>query len=109
MSDSEELKSVVKRVLRESNVELKDLIKTVLQRIAGEFWAAGLIEQDVEESVHVTGVDNFTLAAKLFNACQKSLVMYPGENFPKFIKILKGYKTIESLVVKMESEFEKGT
>ena len=106
MSDSEELKSVVERLLRENNVKLKELIQTVLQRIAGEFWAAGLIEKDVEESVHVTGVDKFTLAARLFNACRKSLVLYPGENFLKFIGILKAYETIKLLAEEMESEFE---
>ena len=107
MSDSEDLKSVVERLLRKNNVKLKDLIQTVLKRIAGELWAAELIEQNVEESVHASGVDNFTLAAKLFNACQKPLVLYPGENFPKFIGVLKGYETIKPLAAEMESEFEQ--
>ena len=107
MSDSEELKSVVERLLRENNVKIKDLIQTKLQRIAGEFWAAELIDKDVELSMHVTGVDNFTLAAELFNACQKPLVLYPAQNFPKFIKILKGYETIKPLAAEMESEFEQ--
>ena len=107
MSDSEELDGVVERLLRENNVKLKDLIQTVLHRIAGEFWAAGLIEKDVEESVHVTGVNNFTLAAKLFNACQKPLVLYPGKNFPKFIEVLKGYETMKPLAAAMECEFEQ--
>ena len=106
MSDSEELKSVVERLLRENNVKLKELIQNVLHRIAGEFLEAELIEQDVEESVLVTEVD-FKLAAKLFSALRTSLIVYPGENFPKFIKILKGYNTIKPLAEKMESEFEQ--
>ena len=107
MSNSEELKCVVECLLRENNVKLKDFIQTVMQRIAGEFWAAGLIEKDVDDSVHVTGVSNFTLAAKLFNACQQSLVLSPGKNFPKFIEVLKGYETIKPLAAVMESEFEQ--
>ena len=107
MSESEELKRVVERLLRENNVKLKDLIQNVLQRIAGELWAAGLIEKEVEDSVHVTGVEQFTLAAKLVNSCQTSLVLYPGENFPKFIVVLKGYQTMKPLAAEMESEFEQ--
>ena len=104
MSDSEELTRVVKRLLDDNNVKLKDLTKTVLQRIAGEFRAAGLITKDVEESMLVTGVDTFSLATQLVNACQTSLVLYPGEKFPIFIKILKEYKTMNPLATKMESE-----
>ena len=107
MSDSEELKRVVERLLRENNIKLKDLIQTVLQRIAGEFWAAGLIEKEVVDSMLVTGIDHFTLAAKLFNACQKSLVQYPEKNFFKFSEVLKRYDTMKQLAADMKSEFDQ--
>ena len=107
MSDSEELKRVVKRLLDKNNVKLKESIQNVLHKIAGEFRAAGLIEKEVEESMLVTGVDNFTLATKLVNACQTSLVQYPVENFSKFTKILKGHETMKPLAAEMESEFEQ--
>ena len=106
MSGSEELKRVLERLLRENNVKLKELFQTVLQRIAGEFRAAGLIEKDVEESMFVLGVDHFTLAARLFIACQSSLVLFPEAAFPKFIAVLKGYYTMKQLAEEMESEFE---
>ena len=72
MSDSEELKGVVERLLLVNNVELTDLIQTVslFQRIAGEFLAARLIEKKVVDSLLVTGIDHFTLAAKLFDTCR---------------------------------------
>ena len=107
MSDSEELKRVVERLLLKNNVKLKDLIQNVSQRIAGKFLEVGLIEKEVADSMLVTGVDHFTLAAKLVNACQTSLVLYPGKNFPKFVNVLKGYETMKQLAMEMESEFEQ--
>ena len=74
MTDSEELKRVVERLLRESNVKLTDSIQNVLQRIAREFWAAGLIAKETADNMHVTGVGDFSLASKLLNACHSSLV-----------------------------------
>ena len=107
MSDSVELKTVVERLLRENNVKLKRLFQSVLQTIAGEFWAAGLIEQEVADSMLVLGVAEFTLATRLFNACQTSLVVHPGKKFLKFIEVLKGYDTMKLLAKEMESEFEQ--
>ena len=107
MSNSQELKTVVERLLCENNVKLKDFFQHVLPTIAGKFWAARLIEKYVADSVHVTGVDHMTLAAKLFDACYTSLVQYPEEKYPQFIEILKGYETMKQLAEKMESEFEQ--
>ena len=107
MADSEELKRVLERLLRENNVKLKDSFQTVLQRIGGEFWAAGLIAQAVADRMLVFGETKFALATELFNACQTSLVQYPGEKFPKFIEVLKGYDTTKQLAEEMESEFEQ--
>ena len=83
MSDSEELKRVLERLLHVNNVKLKDLFQTVLQRIAGEFLAVGLIKKDVEDSMLVLAVTEFTLAPKLFNACQKLLVLSPESSSPE--------------------------
>ena len=108
MSDTKKLKKVVDGLMRDNNVDLKDLIKPVVTRIAGEFRAAGLIPSDVEEQMLVMGVDNFTLATKLVNACQTSLVMYPDTNFPKFIEILEGHGgAMELLAKEMETKFEE--
>ena len=107
MSDSEQLKRVVERLLDDNNVKLKDLTQTVLHRIAGEFRAAGLIAKEVEESMLVPGLDPFTLATKLVNACQTSLVQYPEENFSRFIAILKGHEIMKQLAAEMESEFKQ--
>ena len=106
MSDLEDLQRVVERLLKVNNVKLKDLILTVLPRIAGEFRAAGLITKEVEDSMLVTGGE-FALASRLVNACHPSLVQYPEEKFPKFIEVLKGYETMRSLAVEMESKFEQ--
>ena len=107
MSDSEELKGVVASLLRENNVELKDFIKDVLDRITGEFWAKGLITKEAADGVQVQGVGTFQLAAKLMNACQPSLEQFPEEKFPKFIAVLKKYENMKQLAEKMESEFEQ--
>ena len=109
MSDSEELKRVVERLLRENNVMLKEMLSfhCVLSRIAAEFWAARLIDKEVADEMLVTGVDRFMLAAKLFNACRTSLVQHPSENFPKFIEVLKKSSTMRMLAEEMESEFEQ--
>ena len=107
MSDSEELKRVVEHLLRENNVKLKDLFQHVLPRIAGELWAARLIEKYIADSVRVQGVDHITLAAKLFDACYTSLLQYPAVKFPQFIEVLKGYETMKPLAEEMESEFEQ--
>ena len=107
MTDLEESKKVVQRLLDKNNVKLKDLTQNVLHRIAGQFRAAGLIAKDVEESMLVMGVDPFTLATKLVNACETSLVEYPEENFSKFTEILKGHETMKPLAAEMESEFKQ--
>ena len=107
MSRSEELKKVVKELLRNNNVELKEFMEAVLLRIAGDFWAKKLITQETEKSMHVKGEDTFSLAAKLMNACQASLQQRPEENFPKFIEVLKKYETMEQLAKEMETEFEQ--
>ena len=107
MSDPEQPKRFVARLLRENNVELNELIKGVLHRIAGDFWAAGLVTKHVADGMHVTGVDHFELAGKLMNACQPSLEQYPEEKFPKFIAVLKKYETMKQLAEKMESEFKE--
>ena len=113
MSGSEELKTrlkgVVESLLNDNNVELKDLTQTVVDRIAGEFRAAGLITKDMEDSMLVMGLDNFRLAAKLMSACQTSLVMYPEENFPKFIAVLMRYGTMKRLAAEMESKFKQAS
>ena len=69
MSDSEELKRAVERLLRENNVILKEFIQPVLHRIAG-LRAEKLITKGTAESMHVTGEDPFKLATKLMSACQ---------------------------------------
>ena len=107
MSDSEEPKRFVARLLRENNAELNEFIKGVLHRIAGDFWAAGLVTKDVADGMLVTGVDTFPLAAKLMNACHPSLEQYPEEKFPKFIAVLKKYETMKQLAERMESEFKE--
>ena len=107
MSDSEDLEKVVKGLLRKYNVKINEFVKTELQRIAGDFWAAELITKETADSMHVMGVDNYTLATKLMSACHPSLVQNPKENFPKFIEVLKGYETMESLAKEMESKFEQ--
>ena len=107
MSDSEELKGVVERLLQENRVALKGLFEFVLPTIPGELWAAGLIEKYVADSVPITIGDHVTRAAELFDACRTSLVQYPGKNFPKFIEVLKRFVTIKQLAEKMESEFEQ--
>ena len=108
MSDPAKLKKVVEFLLRERNVNLRmDLVDANVFRVAGEFRDAGLIPKEVEDGMHVFGVDSYTLAAKLMNACQTSLVHYPEENFPKFIEILKRCGTTKPLAAEMESEFEQ--
>ena len=107
MSDSEEPKKVVARLLRENNVELKDFVKADLPRIAGEFWAKGLIAQGMVDKMSVAGVDKFQLAADLINACQPSLELNPEDNFPKFIAVLKNYENMIQLAENMESEFKQ--
>ena len=109
MSDSEELKRVVERLLRENNVKLKDLFQHVLPSIAGELWATRLIEKYVADGVRVAGVEHVTLAAKLFDACYTSLVQYPAVKFPQFIEVLKGYETMKQLAEEMESDFEQAS
>ena len=109
MSDSENLKRVVDDLLRENNVKLKRLFQNVLQTIAGEFWAAGLIEREVVNSMLVMGVDSSIPAAKLFDACYTLLVQSPREHFPKFIGVLKGYETTKQLTADMESVFEQAS
>ena len=108
MANSEEPNEVVARLLRENNVKLNDLLKGVLLRIAGDFWAAGLITKETVDSMHVTGgVDTYSLAMKLMDACQPSLEQQPEKNFPKFIQVLKNYETMKQLAKKMETEFEQ--
>ena len=107
MSDSKELKGVVERILQENRVALKGLFEFVLPSLAGQLWAAGLIEKHVADIVGVSIVDHIMRTAKLFDACQTSLVQYPGKNFPKFIEVLKRFVTIKQLAEKMESEFEQ--
>ena len=93
--------------MQENDVELKDCIAHILLRIAGDFWAAGLITKDVEYSLHLPGVSSFELAAKLMNACQPSLEQYPEKNFLKFIAVLKKYEIMEQLATEMETKFEQ--
>ena len=107
MSNPEDLNRVVQRLLRENNVELKELIKPVVPKIAREFREAGLIPREVEDQMLVTGVDPFTLATRLVNACQTSLAMFQDKNFPKFIEILKRYDTMKPLAAKMEPNFQQ--
>ena len=105
-SDSKELKRVVERLLRKNNDTLIDLSRHILPRIAGQFWAAGLIDKDVKDSMLETG-DRVTLAAKLFSACHAPLVLDPREKFPEFIEVLKEHETMKRLAENMESEFEQ--
>ena len=107
MSDSEELKGVIERLLRENRLALKGLFEFVLPSLAGELWAAGLIEKDVADIVGLSIVNHIMRTAKLFDACQTSLVLHPGKNFPKFIEVLKRFVIIKQLAEKMESEFEQ--
>ena len=107
MSDSKDLETVVRDLVRENNVKLKELITPVVTKIAGEFTAAGLVPSEMEDQILVTGVEDFKLAAKLVNACRTMLTMYPDKNFPKFIGILKKYETMKLLAKEMESTFEQ--
>ena len=107
MSDSENLKKVVHVLFRENNMKLKGLFQNVLQTITGEFLAAGLIEQEVAGSMLTMGLTELMLASKLFNACQDSVCLYPGENFPKFIEVLKGHETMKPLATAMEAQFKQ--
>ena len=107
MSNPVELSRVVQRLLRENNVKLKELLKPVVPKIAREFREAGLIPREVEDQMLVTEVDPFTLATKLLNQCQPSLVQYPDVKFPKFIEILKRYESMKLLAAKMEPDFQQ--
>ena len=107
MSRSGELGKAVKRILRTYNVDLKEGVQDDLEKIAGELYAKGLVTQTTVDGVSVTGVPAFTLASKLVNACQPSLVRYPQEKFPGFIAVLKNYETTEDLAEEMEAEFKK--
>ena len=107
-SDSKEkLGTFVGKLVRENNVILKDLIKPIVAKVAGEFIAATLIPSEMEDQMLVTGVDNFTLATRLVNACQTQLTLYPDKKFPKFIEVLKRHETMELLAKEMESKFEQ--
>ena len=108
MSDAKKLEECVERILREKNTKLKDLLQHVVQRIAGEFWTAGLIDKSVESSMSTRAVDKSGHAKDLLDACHDSLVQRPRENFPKFIEVLKRYETMKSLAAVMESEFQQG-
>ena len=108
MPESEELKKAVKRILSKHNVALKEDIRHNLPRVAGDFRAQGLIEQDMVDAVSdVVGIAPFPLAAKVVNACQTMLGSYPQEKFPGFIAGLKNYDTTERLAEEMEAEFKK--
>ena len=107
MADSEDLEKVVKTLLRKNNVKINEFVQNELHKIAGDFWAAELITKETADSMHVTGVANYTLATKLMSACHPSLVQNAEEKFPKFIEVLKGYETMESLAKEMESKFEQ--
>ena len=82
MSDSEELKSVVERLLCENNVKLKDSFQHVLPRIAEELWAARMIEKYVADGVHEPGVDHITLAAKVVRRVLHIVSPLPGSQIP---------------------------
>ena len=107
MSKSGDLQKVVKRILRTYNVDLKDLVKEDLERIAGGFFAQGLVNQTTVDKMSVSGMVPFQLASKLLTACQPSIVRSPEENFPRFIAVLKEYDTMEELAEKMEDEFKE--
>ena len=109
MSKSGDLKKVVKRILRTYNVDLKDSIQDDLERIAGDLYAQELITQTTVNSMSVTGMTPFALAAKLVSACQPSLERSPEEKFPRFIALLKKYETVEELAKTMEDEFEEAS
>ena len=107
MSESGDLHEVAKRILRENNVELKELMMEELSRIAGYFHQEGLIEQTTVNKMGMIGVDRFSLASDLLSACQPSLEQRPEENFPKFIAVLKKFVTMKKLARKMEDEFKE--
>ena len=101
------LKQAVQRILRTRNVELKDLIKQDLRKIAGELYAQELISKDTEADVKVPGVAAYDLASNLVNACQPSLEILPEKKFPRFIGVLKKFTATEDLAKAMEAEFKE--
>ena len=105
MSHSEELTSVVKKILEKNNAKLKGLIGTAVQGISGEFLAVGLIDKEVDDSMRVLGTPDSTLAGTLLSKCNQTLLANPGEDFPKFIQVLKKHTILERLALEMESEF----
>ena len=107
MSKSGELGKAVKRIMRTYNVDLKEGIKDDLEKIAGDLYAKGLINETTVDGVSMIGVPAFSLASKLVTACQPSLVRHPQEKFPGFIAVLKNYETTEDLAEEMEAEFKK--
>ena len=109
MATSQDPKEVVKRILRKNNVELKDVMKGNLSRIAGHFLAEELIEEATVNKMRTLGLDSFHLSAELLDACQPSLEQHPEEKFPKFIAALKKCVTMVQLAEKMEDEFKKAS
>ena len=109
MARSGDLQEVVEGILRTNNVELKEFMKEELVKIAGHFHAEGLIERTAVNRMSVTGVGRFRLAAELMDACQPSLMLYPEENFPRFVAVLKKCVTMVKLAEKMEDEFKEAS
>ena len=107
MSNSEELKKVVDKILEKNSASLRSLIETVVQGIAGKFLAVGLIDRKVDDSMRVLGIPDSTHAATLLSKCTATLLENPGKNFPEFIKVLKEHTILERLASEMESEFKE--
>ena len=109
MSESADLKLVVKRILRTNGPQLQEFIKADLVKIAHHLHAKGLIERTAVDRMSLTGVDRFQLASDLMDACQPLLVTYPERNFPKFIAVMKEFVTMEQLAERMEDEFKEAS
>ena len=109
MSWSQDPQKVVESILRKNSMDLYELMVANLPRIAGYFWKEGLIEKTTKDRMSTTGADQFNLATELLNACQPLLMLWPEENFPRFIAILKKFVTMVKLAQKMEDEFKKAS
>ena len=106
---SRDPQEVVESILRKNSMDLYDLMKANLPRIAGYFWTEGLIEKATENRMSAIGVDQYVLAKELLSACQPVLTLWPEETFPRFIAVLKKFETMVKLVQKMEDEFKKAS
>ena len=99
----------VKEILQKRNVDLMDYIANHLVTFAAHLRKRGLIEEDTERSMRVTGLDSSHLAQKLMSAYHPSLTLYPRERFPKFIAAMKEFVDMRELAEEMQADYERAS